>query len=90
MQVTKVFLAKFSSIDELKWSTNLSGESNDRFRGCFKRMRLLYIFQTTKDGNHKGAMEDKHNVDVVIEVPERVVATPYGRYNQGGEMKMFT
>lgn len=30
------------------------------------------------------AMEHKHNVDVVIEVPERGVATQYGRYNQGG------
>ncbi len=50
---------------------------------------FVYVFQTTKDGDFRGAMEFKHNADVVIEVPEKGLATQYGRYNQGGEMRMF-
>lgn len=50
---------------------------------------FVYVFQTTKDGDFKGAMEFKHNVDVIVEVPERGTATQYGRYNQGGEMSIF-
>ncbi len=55
----------------------------------YPKTSFVYIFQTTKDGNFKGGMEYKHNVDVVIEVPEKGIATQYGRYNQGGEIKIF-
>jgi len=51
---------------------------------------FIYIFQTTKDGKAKGSNEYTHNVDVVIEVPQRGIATQYGRYNQGGELKIFS
>jgi hypothetical protein len=34
-------------------------------------------------------MEYKHNVDVIIEVPQRAIAKQLGRYNQGGEMRVF-
>jgi hypothetical protein len=50
---------------------------------------FIYIFQTTKDGNFRGANEFQHDVDVVIEVPEVGLAVQHGRFNQGGQMKIF-
>lgn len=50
---------------------------------------FIFIFQTTKDGKFKGANSYQHDVDVVIEVPERGRATQFGRFNQGGEMAIF-
>ncbi len=50
---------------------------------------FIFIFQTTKDGNFKGANSYQHDVDVVIEIPERGRATQFGRFNQGGEMSIF-
>jgi hypothetical protein len=50
---------------------------------------FIFIFQTTKDGKFRGANSYQHDVDVVIEVPERGKATQFGRFNQGGEMNIF-
>lgn len=50
---------------------------------------FIFIFQTTKDGKFKGANSYQHDVDVVIEVPERGKALQFGRFNQGGEMSIF-
>jgi len=50
---------------------------------------FIFIFQTTKDGKFKGANSYQHDVDVVIEVPERGKATQFGRFNQGGQMSIF-
>jgi len=50
---------------------------------------FIFIFQTTKDGKFKGANAYQHDVDVVIEVPERGRATQFGRFNQGGEIAIF-
>jgi hypothetical protein len=50
---------------------------------------FIFIFQTTKDGKFKGANSYQHDVDVVIEVPEKGKATQFGRFNQGGEMRIF-
>ena len=50
---------------------------------------FVYIFQTTKEGNFRGANQFQHDVDVVIEVPEIGKATQFGRFNQGGEMNIF-
>lgn len=50
---------------------------------------FVYIFQTTKEGNFRGANEFQHDVDVVIQVPEKGLAVQNGRYNQGGEMRIF-
>jgi hypothetical protein len=50
---------------------------------------FLCIFQTTKDGHFKGKNEFQHDVDAVIEIPERGKAIQYGRFNQGGEMDIF-
>ncbi|MGZ3750589.1 MAG: hypothetical protein ACXVP0_06430 [Bacteroidia bacterium] len=50
---------------------------------------FIDIHQTTKDGNFRGANEYQHDVDVVIEVPERGKAVQFGRFNQGGEIPIF-
>lgn len=67
----------------------LSPEDLDLIERRHPATSFVYIFQTTKDGNFKGAMEYKHNVDVVIEVPERGKAVQFGRFNQGGELLIF-
>ena len=50
---------------------------------------FIYIFQTTKEGNFRGANAFQHDVDVVIELPEKGHAVQFGRFNQGGEMRVF-
>ncbi len=50
---------------------------------------FIYVFQTTKEGNFRGANEFQHDVDVVIQVPEKGLAVQNGRFNQGGEMRIF-
>jgi len=50
---------------------------------------FIFVFQSTKDGNFRGANSFQHDVDVVIEIPEKGVARQYGRFNQGGEMEIF-
>jgi hypothetical protein len=50
---------------------------------------FIYIFQTTKEGNFRGANQFQHDVDVVIEIPERGKAVQFGRFNQGSEMVIF-
>jgi hypothetical protein len=50
---------------------------------------FIYIFQTTKDGKFRGTNEFQHDVDVVIEIPEKGKAVQNGRFNQGGSMNIF-
>jgi hypothetical protein len=50
---------------------------------------FIYIFQTTKEGKFRGTNEFQHDVDVVIEIPEKGIAVQNGRFNQGGEMQIF-
>ena len=50
---------------------------------------FVFIFQSTKDGNFRGANSFQHDVDAVIEVPEKGKAVQMGRFNQGGEIKIF-
>ncbi len=50
---------------------------------------FIFIFQSTKDGNFRGANSFQHDVDVVIEVPEKGKAVQMGRFNQGGEIPIF-
>ncbi len=50
---------------------------------------FIFIFQSTKDGNFRGANSFQHDVDVVIEVPEKGKAVQFGRFNQGGEIEIF-
>jgi len=55
----------------------------------FPTTSFVYIFQTTKQGNFRGGNEFQHDVDVVIEVPEKGKAIQFGRFNQGGELNIF-
>jgi len=50
---------------------------------------FIFIFQSTKDGNFRGANSFQHDVDVVIEVPQKGKAIQMGRFNQGGEIEIF-
>jgi len=50
---------------------------------------FIYVFHVTKGGKFRGANTFQHDVDVVIEVPERGKAIQFGRFNQGGEMEIF-
>lgn len=50
---------------------------------------FVFVFQTTKTGNFRGANTFQHDVDIVIEIPERGKAVQFGRFNQGGEMQIF-
>lgn len=55
----------------------------------YPTISFIYIFQTTKHGEFRGSNQFQHDVDVVIEVPEKGKAIQYGRFNQGGEMDIF-
>ncbi|WP_343692650.1 hypothetical protein [Chitinophaga sp.] len=50
---------------------------------------FIFIFQATKQGSFRGENSFQHDVDIVIEVPEKGRAVQMGRYNQGGEMNIF-
>ena len=50
---------------------------------------FVYIFQATKQGNFRGENSFQHDVDVVIEVPEKGKAVQMGRFNQGGQIEIF-
>lgn len=51
---------------------------------------FIFIFQTTKEGKFRGENAFQHDVDVVVEVPEKGKAVQMGRFNQGGEIHIFT
>lgn len=68
---------------------NLSPKDLENLKKNNPGKSFIYIFQTTKDGKFKGANSYQHDVDVVIEVPEKGKATQFGRFNQGGEMNIF-
>ena len=50
---------------------------------------FIFIFQTTKHGKFKRANIFQHEVDLVIELPQRGKAVQMGRFNQGGEISIF-
>jgi hypothetical protein len=61
----------------------------DALRKTYPGKSFIFVFQTTKEGNFRGKNEFQHDVDVVIEIPEKGKAVQFGRYNQGGEMDIF-
>lgn len=67
----------------------LSPKDLDALKAKNPGKSFIFIFQTTKDGSFRGKNEFQHDVDVVIEIPERGKAVQFGRFNQGGEMKIF-
>jgi hypothetical protein len=58
-------------------------------RTSYPTKSFIFIFQTTKQGAFRGANTFQHDVDVVIEVPEKGKAVQMGRFNQGGEIRIF-
>jgi hypothetical protein len=67
----------------------LTPEDLTRLKSGNPTKSFIFIFQTTKDGKFRGANTFQHDVDIVIEVPERGRAVQMGRFNQGGEMDIF-
>ncbi|MFN4313307.1 MAG: hypothetical protein ACK4E0_03365 [Chitinophagaceae bacterium] len=67
----------------------LKPEDLTRLEQTYPDKAFVYIHQTTKDGRFRGANAFQHNVDVVIDVPEKGKAVQMGRFNQGGEVNIF-
>lgn len=67
----------------------LKPEDLNRLKATNPTKSFIFIFQSTKDGHFRGANTFQHDVDVVIEVPEKGRAVQMGRFNQGGEMDIF-
>ncbi len=67
----------------------LQPEDLTRLKALYPHKSFIYIFQSTKQGKFRGANAFQHDVDVVIEVPEKGKAIQMGRFNQGGEMDIF-
>ncbi len=65
-------------------------EDLERLKTQYPNTSFVYIFQTTKQGNFRGGNEFQHDVDIVIEVPEKGKAIQFGRFNQGGEINIFS
>lgn len=67
----------------------LTPEDLRRLKARYPGKSFIYIFQVTKHGIFKGNNDFQHDVDIVIEVPQKGKAIQMGRYNQGGEMDIF-
>jgi DNA repair protein RadC len=67
----------------------LKPEDLEQLKAANRGKSFIYVFQTTKEGNFRGANQFQHDVDAVIEVPEKGKAVQYGRFNQGGELFIF-
>lgn len=67
----------------------LSAEDLNGLKKIYPTKSFVFIFQTTKNGKFRGANTFQHDVDVVIEVPERGKAVQMGRFNQGGQIEIF-
>jgi KaiC/GvpD/RAD55 family RecA-like ATPase len=73
------------SVTSMKLNPNDLKKLEDRY----PEISFIYVFQVTKAGSARGTNEYMHNVDVVIEIPEKGKAIQYGRFNQGGKMDIF-
>jgi hypothetical protein len=67
----------------------LAPEDLNQLKRTYPTKSFIFIFQTTKDGKFRGANTFQHDVDVVIEIPEKGKAVQIGRFNQGGEIDIF-
>lgn len=67
----------------------LDPEALNRLKILNPSKSFIFIFQATKLGSFKGSQSFQHDVDVVIEVPEKGKAVQMGRFNQGGEINIF-
>ena len=71
-------------------SMKLSAEDLKKLEDKNPGKSFVYVFQVTKAGKARGTNEFMHNVDIIIEVPDKGKAVQYGRYNQGGELDIFS
>jgi|GEM_PF-7029429 len=71
-------------------SLKLTPDDLKALEAKYPTISFIYVFQVTKAGSARGTNEYMHNVDVVIEIPEKGKAVQFGRFNQGGEMDIFT
>lgn len=67
----------------------LAPEDLNRLKQTYPTKSFIFIFQSTKEGKFRGANTFQHDVDVVIEIPEKGKAIQMGRFNQGGEIDIF-
>jgi hypothetical protein len=67
----------------------LTPEELRNLKARYPNKSFIYIFQSTKAGNFRGENSFQHDVDVVIEVPEKGKAVQMGRFNQGGQLDIF-
>lgn len=56
----------------------------------YPEVSFIFVSQVNKSGKARGSNEFAHDVDCIIEFPERGRAIQYGRFNQGGEMLLFS
>jgi len=57
-------------------------EDLNKLKAANPSKSFIFIFQSTKDGNFREANSFQHDVDVVIEVPEKGKAVQMGTFNQ--------
>ena len=67
----------------------LSADDLNNLKTKYPNASFIYIFQSTKSGNFRGANEFQHDVDSIVEIPNVGKAIQYGRFNQGGEMDFY-
>ena len=58
-----------------------------KLKNRYPRTSFVFIFHATKDGKFRGGNELAHEVDVIIEV-ENKMATASGRFNAGGQLNI--
>jgi len=68
----------------------LSPDALRKLKASYSGKSFIFVFQVTKGGAFRGNNDFQHDVDVIIEVAEWGKARQYGRFNQGGEMYIFT
>ncbi len=84
--LTKWDFIFFDSVNKLRLTPMELEELGEKY----PEKSFISIFQTTKDGQFRGSQEFMHDMDIVIEVPEKGKAIQTGRYNQGGELNIFS
>ena len=67
----------------------LTPDALNRLKSANPTKSFIFIFQATKAGSFRGDNAFQHDVDVVIEVPEKGRAVQMGRFNQGGQVDIF-
>ena len=81
-------LYQFIFLDSVS-KLGLTPQEIDRLAEQNPGKSFIEVCQVTKAGVFRGSNERQHDVDVVIEVPERGRAVQFGRFNQGGEINIF-